>query len=146
MIAVDAATSRRVLEGMPHRPPMRLIETVIEACATAIVCQTQLRPDTIVVRDGRLSPLVAIELFAQAAAALMVWRAREGGAPIVSGMLLGTRRITLDGAPRVGEILTIRVEERWHTGPLAQFHGVLSRDDETIASGAINVAAGGPPA
>lgn len=138
-----AADSARILAGMPHEPPMRLIDAVVEVGASHIVCEAVITDEHVLLRDGRVPNVLAIELFAQAAAAYEVSRALDTGGGPVSGMLLGTRKIDLDTdgfAP--GDVLTIRAEELWGSGPLAQFACTVSRAGEQVASGSINVARG----
>ncbi len=136
-----------VVAQMPHQPPMRFIDEVLEVEEARIVCRCHLGEGHIMADAGRVTPLVAIELFAQAAAALMVYRAAKAGMPPTGGFLLGTRKVdvTVD-AFHLGDALTIDVKELWGNGPLAQFECVLTRDGDEVASGSINVAsAGGPP-
>ena len=136
-----------VVAQMPHQPPMRFIDEVVAVEDARIVCKAVLGESHIMADEGRVSPLVAIELFAQAAAALMVYRAAKAGAPPTGGFLLGTRKVDVNTEAFVtGDVLTIDVKEIWGNGPLAQFECLLSRDGDEVASGSINVAsAGGPP-
>ncbi len=136
-----------VVANMPHQPPMRFIDEVSSVEDARIVCRCRFSDEHIMANDGRVTPLVAIELFAQAAAALMVHRAAQAGAPPTGGFLLGTRKVDVNvDAFRSGDELTVDVRELWGNGPLAQFECVATRDGEEVARGSINVAsAGGPP-
>lgn len=146
---IGAAESARVLAGMPHEAPMLLIDHVMEIGASHIVCRAVITDEHILLREGRVPNVLVIELFAQTACAYEVSRALGcDGAP-VSGMLLGTRKIELDTEFFVpGDVLTIRAEELWGSGPLAQFACSISQEGRQIGSGSINVARGlpdGPP-
>jgi predicted hotdog family 3-hydroxylacyl-ACP dehydratase len=133
-----------VVAQMPHQPPMRFIDEVIEVGDGHIVCRSRIDDAHIMADDGRVSPLVAIELFAQAAAALMVHRAAQAGAPPTGGFLLGTRKVDVGvDTFRAGDELTIDVRELWGNGPLAQFDCHLTRNGVEVASGSINVASAG---
>ena len=136
-----------VVAQMPHQPPMRFIDEVVAVEDGRIVCRSHIRESHILAVEGRITPLVAIELFAQAAAALMVYRAGKAGTPTTGGFLLGTRKVDMMvDAFAPGDELTIDVTELWGDGPLAQFGCKLSRGGEEVAVGSINVAAaGGPP-
>jgi predicted hotdog family 3-hydroxylacyl-ACP dehydratase len=136
-----------VVAQMPHQPPMRFIDEVVEVEDARILCKCRLHDAHIMVVDGSVTPLVAIELFAQAAAALMVHRAAQAGAPPTGGFLLGTRKVDVNvDVFRPGDELTVDVKELWGSGALAQFECVLTRDGAEVATGSINVAsAAGPP-
>jgi len=135
-----------IVEWLPHHPPMRLVDEVVAADDRSATCRARIGEDHLLLEEGHVSPLLAIELFAQTAAALMVHRALGAGAEAPrSGMLLGTRKVEMSaGRFEVGDELTISVEEVWGSGPLAQFDCRLERDGEVVARGSINVAETGP--
>ena len=129
-----------VIERLPHRPPMRLIDEVVLASGRRLVARATIREDHILLEGGRVTPLLAIELFAQAAAALLVWLGGQGAPPAVSGYLLGTRKLDMDpGGFGPGDVLDIVVEETWSTPGLAQLTGELRRNGATVATGSVTV-------
>ncbi|MBW2461171.1 MAG: hypothetical protein JRH11_05960 [Deltaproteobacteria bacterium] len=136
-----------VVAQMPHQPPMRLIDEVVSVEGGHIQCRSRIQDDHILLDNGRVSALAAIELFAQAAAALMVYRATKAGVTPTGGYLLGTRKVDLEvDYFLIGDELTIDVNELWGNGPLAQFECSVAQGDTVLATGSINVAAaGGPP-
>ena len=135
-----------VIAGMPHAPPMRFLDGVVEVAGPRIVCTADIGPDHLLLEDddvGGVSGLVAIELFAQAAAALLVHHAGRDGRGATSGYLLGARKLVVT-VPRlgIGDRLVVHAEESFSQGPIAQFAGRLDRDGVEIARGAINVVHG----
>lgn len=131
-----------VIERLPHRPPMRLLDEVVEASGRRLVARARISDGHILLEDGRVSPLLAIELFAQAAAALLVWLGGKAGAPSVTGYLLGTRKLDMHADAFVpGDELDVVVEESWGTPGLAQLEGELHRGGELVARGVITVGA-----
>ena len=70
-----------VLDRMPHQPPMRLLDRVLSADESSIVCGVTIGEDHWLLDERReVSPAIAIELFAQAAAGvdgLSILRARR---------------------------------------------------------------------
>ena len=129
-----------LLDRIPHRPPMRLIDEVLEVGDAHIVTAATIAPSHILLRDGIVSPLLAIEIFAQSAAALVAHRSVAGGALHISGALLGTRSLDVftDGF-RVGDRLRAVAREAWGAGALAQFECDLYLDEARVAHGSINV-------
>jgi predicted hotdog family 3-hydroxylacyl-ACP dehydratase len=132
-----------VLERMPHKPPMLLVDEVVSVEGPRITVKAHISPDHILLEDGAISPLLAIELFAQAAAALMVHRSAQHGAGMESGYLLGTRKLELEvDAFHVGDELVVRAEELWGADALSQLDCTLERGGKVVAKGSINVARG----
>jgi predicted hotdog family 3-hydroxylacyl-ACP dehydratase len=131
-----------VIERMPHKPPMRLVDEVVSASDSAVVCRARIGEDHILREpNGRVSPLFAVELFAQTAAALMVYRSGQEGAGAFSGYLVGTRRIDIDiDAFDVGDEVLVTATELWGAGALAQLDCTVERGGVTVARGSINVA------
>jgi predicted hotdog family 3-hydroxylacyl-ACP dehydratase len=126
---------------------MLFLDDVVETSWTKIVTETTFGPDFLLAKDGRVSPLVVIELFAQSAAALMAHRSAQSDAPDVSGYLLGAWKldVTVDSFS-VGDTVRTEAEEKWGAGALAQFACKCFVGDQIVAEGAINVAAGQLPA
>jgi predicted hotdog family 3-hydroxylacyl-ACP dehydratase len=99
--------------------------------------------------DGEVSPIAAIEFFAQSAAVLMSHRTSGSDPNPVAGALLGTRGVEfLVPMLRVGDVLRVVAKESWGAGALAQFDCELFRtsatqtEPELCAQGTINVVAG----
>lgn len=131
---------------MPHRPPMLLLDRMVACTDAEAICEKTIREDDVFVEDGGISALVALELFAQTAAAHFGYLGMARGSGFASGALLGTRKLEL-GVARlaVGDALEVRVTQVMSMPPAAQYECALSRGGETIAKGTINVAMGPPP-
>lgn len=140
-------TLGKILDHLPHKGPMLLLDEVTAVGADRIATRVTVRDEHILLEeDGTLSSLVAIELFAQSAASLMVHRSMSKDASPVTGALLGSRKFDVH-APRlqVGDVLEIEAVERWGQGQLAQLQCTMKRGDELVAEGAINVVSGPLP-
>ena len=126
---------------------MLFLDRVLSVGAVQVETETTFRTDFLMARDGIISPLVCIELFAQSAAALMAHRSALANAPKVSGALLGTRALICH-VPHfvVGDTVRTVAIEVFGVGVLAQFECKLYRKttegEELAAEGSINVAAG----
>ena len=127
---------------MPHRPPMLLLDTLVEHGEEHVVCDKTFGPSDLFVEDGRITALVAIELFAQAAAAHFGYSGLVRGGAAATGALLGARRIDLlvPSYP-VGERLVVRARQIGLMPPAAQYECSLEDAAGTVlAHGTINVA------
>lgn len=125
---------------------MLFLDDIVSVSWTQIVTKTVFGPEFLLAKDGRVSPLVTLELFAQSAAALMAHRQAQTDAPDVSGFLLGARKLdVMVDSFAVGDEVHTEAEEKWGAGALAQFACRCLVGDRVVAEGAINVAAGSLP-
>ena len=103
-----------IVDYLPHRGQMVLLDRVLEASAERILCALTLREDSPFCRDGRVPAYVGIEYMAQAAGALMGWHARsQGGLPKI-GFLTSVRKFVFTGGAEgfvAGETLTVEARE-----------------------------------
>ena len=128
---------------IPHRPPMLLVDEVVEHEGPRVICRTTIREDMPFVTDGEVPILIALELFAQAACSLVALLATRRGTAMQSGAFLGTRSVSLQpGVLRVGDVVDIHCLQTMAIGRTAQVECRLVRAGETLAAGAINVMAG----
>ncbi len=131
-------------------PPMQ----TVDALPASRLSIDALRPQVGQMMSMAVSPVAAIELFAQSAAVLMSHRTSGSDPNPVAGALLGTRGVDFHVPTlRVGDVLRVVAKEGWGAGALAQFDCELFRvgpsepgagesesEGETLcASGTINV-------
>jgi predicted hotdog family 3-hydroxylacyl-ACP dehydratase len=86
---MNDAASIKVEEFIPHRLPMRLVESITSVDDANIVTRAQVRDTWPTVRKGRAHTLMLIELIAQTAAVLQGWRERSEGKAGIGGLLVG---------------------------------------------------------
>jgi predicted hotdog family 3-hydroxylacyl-ACP dehydratase len=138
-------TGRSLASLVPHRPPMLLVDELVSHEGRGIVCRTTIREDHLFLQRDGVSSILAIELFAQTAAALVGLLAPPGGPSLAQGALLGSRQISLyTDVLKVGDVLEIHCTESWTIEMAAQIDCALYRGTEKIAEGTINVMAGEP--
>lgn len=129
---------------------MLLVDQLLEHDDQRAVIEKTFREGELFVEDGAVSAFVAVELFAQAAAAHFGYAGLLRGGLFSSGALLGTRKIELR-APRfpVGRRLVVRATQIFAMPPAAQYDCVLvdasGPEEQVLAEGTINVALGPPP-
>lgn len=131
-----------LVELVPHRPPMLLLDALTAVEDTAVAVRATIRAGDPFVDGDRASALLAVELFAQAVAALFAYKSRGGDTPF-SGVLLGARDLELL-VPflHVGDTLDVSCRETWASGPVAQYTCTLHRGPERLAGGSITVLRG----
>jgi len=101
-----------IADYLPHRPPMVLIDRVVEAAELRIVCEITLQVDSPFCNGGAVPAWVGIEYMAQTIGALAGWRAQAKQLPVKVGFLVGTRHYQSHVSQfHVGDILRITAEE-----------------------------------
>lgn len=129
---------------LPHRPPMRMLDELVHHDAERAVCAKTFHAGEAFVEGEAACALVALELFAQTAAAHFGYAGMQRGAPMGTGALLGSRKIELfTPALPVGERLLVEVRQTLVMPPMAQFDcNLRGTDGRLLAEGTINVAVG----
>ncbi len=84
-----------IVELIPHRPPMLLLERVVSFEADRVVCGARPSLGCIFVREGAIPGVATLEYMAQAAAACLAL-ARPGGRTLgARGFLVAARRFSI---------------------------------------------------
>ncbi len=146
-----STTFGSVTDYIPHRPPMLLIDQIVEVTDNRAVCRSTIHPDCVFARAGVVHPTAMIEFVAQACAIWVgVKNAREGAAPQL-GLIVACREVELAvNSFAIGDELTITATKILGEDQLAAFKGTVSRGDELCVTIQLSVvdaalAGGGPP-
>ena len=130
------ASSYRLEDLLPHRPPMVLLDEVVsvDEKARSIVASATIREEW---REN----WSAIELMAQAAAALagIFDRVSGSGRPARPGFLLGTRRIRFEVPSfEVGRKYLVTAKDVFSDAESASFECTVRDGDAVVASAVLN--------
>jgi len=129
----DDAPPIDIEQLIPHRLPMRLVETVKKVDDDSIETTAVVRDTWPTARNGRVQTLILIELLAQTAAALQGWRERHEDKAGIGGLLVGIPEARSQLAPLpIGTqlVCSVRISHGVHnylafTGQVADANGVL---------------------
>lgn len=129
-----------VAELLPHGPPMRLVDGIVETVPDGIVCRTRIGDDFVFLRGDEVDVVVTIELVAQTIGCYAGLRDHAEGKPSRPGLLVGCRTARFV-APclRRGDDLLIRVTSQWVRESVASFTGEVTRDGQLVASVELSV-------
>ena len=136
-----------IVELVPHRPPMLLLDRVLSYDGDCVVCETVLGPDSPFAEQGEVPAVVGIEYMAQTIAAGAGLSARDkGDQGGRMGFLLGCRSlsITVDSF-QIGDRLTIEARRTWGEKELGSFACKVQRDGQVLVEGALTVYQGPLP-
>ncbi len=130
-----------VASYLPHRPPMLLIDDIVEVTSDRGVVRTTIHPDCVFAIDGRVHPTAMIEFVAQACAIAVGVTASREGKPPRTGIILGCREITFSvDSFAVGDELVITTERVFGQTQLAAFACTVSRGGEVCVKIHMSVA------
>ena len=120
---------------LPHRPPMLFIERVLGWDDTGGVCRGRIDPDACLAAASPLVPAsAAIEVAAQAMAAIEACRSGDGGKPRRGYLVaMAQTELSVSGFP-VGSVLTVEVGRTTWSPPMARASARVAVADQEIVS------------
>lgn len=125
---------------IPHRNAMLLVDTLVESESGKGVVLTTLKSDCIATAgDGIISPLIPIELMAQAYAAIKGWEIRNAGKNFPVGYLVGVQKFQNLAQAQSGHQLRIEVKTVGEFEGFAVVDGTVSQGETTVAQGRIKL-------
>jgi predicted hotdog family 3-hydroxylacyl-ACP dehydratase len=117
-----------------HRPPLLLVDRLVEFGEDAGLVETTIRQDNILLNGkGRLEDAAAVELIAQAYAVVKGYHNLIEGRPQRMGYLVGVRSAEIFDRPAVGDCLRISVRTTTDVGPFKAAKGEVSRAGKVMA-------------
>lgn len=120
---------------VPHGPPMRAIERLVEWAPGRAICELHVRDTMPFVQKGRVASVVTLEYMAQAVAACLGHEAYVSGGGIRVGMLIGLRRMELlRPSIAVGSRVLIEVERQRGNDEVSTFRGETRVGDTLVAT------------
>ncbi|MDR1191804.1 MAG: hypothetical protein LBK60_09125 [Verrucomicrobiales bacterium] len=121
---------------MFHRPPMLMVDDLLESDAGGGVAALTVRPDNLFLdADGRLSRAGLMEVMAQSFAATEVYQAWLAGIVKPPGYLVGLERVEFRGDAAVGDTLTVTVCSEGNVDRVALVSGVARRGGTLLVTG-----------
>jgi predicted hotdog family 3-hydroxylacyl-ACP dehydratase len=126
---------------LPHRAPMRWIDTLTSCDETTSTATTCFDPDHFAVADGALLESALIECLAQTAAAATGERARARGhsGEARGGMLAAVSNFRMLARPPLGKTLLCEVRDLKRFGAMLLISGTVSCEGQTIAIGELTL-------
>ncbi|MGE5284250.1 MAG: 3-hydroxyacyl-ACP dehydratase [Actinomycetota bacterium] len=125
---------------LPHRAPMRLVDTLVSAGDRCAVTESFLPRSAIIAdAEGRIDEVAFVELIAQSYAAFKGYSDRMDGKPPGEGFLVGVRRLGITGSAYAGDRLQTSIRTVAAIGGFAVVEGAVTRGDETLASGTLKL-------
>ncbi len=132
---------------LPHAGDMILLDEVSRYDDDSLTARAVIRPGPYSLPDGSLPPWLGMELMAQAVGAWAGCQARQAGAAVKLGFLLGTRRYECHaGSLPAGVAVTVDVRRGLiDASGMSVFECELRDDARLLAQARLNVYQPGDP-
>ncbi|NLV24079.1 MAG: 3-hydroxyacyl-ACP dehydratase [Deltaproteobacteria bacterium] len=125
---------------IPHRLPMRLIETLESCDGTTGVVRVCADPgNPFVDEDGTLSAVALLELLAQSYAAVQGYADSCAGVPVRRGYLVGVRQIEFFDGAKLEDSLQVEVHNKVSFQGFVVVEGKLFRDGILLVQGSFKL-------
>lgn len=136
----ESESTLPIRELLPHRPPMLLVDRLVEATPDGVVCEVSICPDSVYSTSNGVPNVVVLECMAQAVGVFVGLSSRHEGKPIRDGYLVGVNnaQFNVDGFA-IGAKLRISAKRIWGNVPFASFECKTTVDDIEAASATLNV-------
>ncbi len=125
---------------IPHRSPMRLVDSLVSFGDSSGVVEANISYDCILVDvDGALDEAAFIELLAQSYAVIKGYDDTLLGKEISEGYLVGIKKMHVIGRAYAGDQLFINIRTVGRFEGFAVAEGEIVRGKETVAVGTIKL-------
>ena len=125
---------------IPHRAPMRLVDTLVSVTDGCAVAESVLPRSTMMADgEGKIDEVACMELIAQSYAAFRGYMDRMNGKPPGDGFLVGVRNLEITGTAYAGDRLLTSIRTVAAFGGFAVVEGAVTRGDETLATGTLTL-------
>ena len=139
-MTIDLTLPMPAEQLIPHRLPMRLVETLISYGNAAGLVEARPTADGILVdTDGALDEVALVELLAQGYAVIKGYDDLVNGKEISKGYLVGVRKLRITGRARAGNRLLVRISTVGSFEGFAVAEGEIDCAGDIIASGTIKL-------
>lgn len=127
-------------ELLPHRPPMRWVDALVDCTDTTAVATVRIEPEHFAVENGTLLETALVECVAQTVAAALGQRRSASGqnASANKGMLIGVSNFRIETRPKAGQMLTIETREVKRLGPMLLVAATITCEGELVATGELS--------
>ena len=120
---------------VPHRAPLCFVDRLIEFSEGSGVVEAIIaEKNPLVDEKGNADPVIAVELMAQAYAAIKGYHDMRSGNPVKKGFLASVRDFVVAAPICAGDRLSVTVKTVTTIGAFAVADAFVSREGSTIAS------------
>ncbi|MFO7814063.1 MAG: hypothetical protein R6V21_13945 [Pelovirga sp.] len=127
-------------ELIPHRPPMRLVERLLEVDGKNGIVEARIASAALLTAaDGMLEDLALVEIMAQSYATLKGYIDRRDQLPVRQGFLVGIKKMVCHASVQADDLLLVHIRTIAELDDFAVAEGEVRRGNEVIAEGDVKV-------
>jgi predicted hotdog family 3-hydroxylacyl-ACP dehydratase len=128
-------------ELIPHRPPMRWVDALIDCAETTATCTARFSAGQLAANQGAVTETALVECVAQTVAAALGHRLRIAGNSETPnhGLLVAVSNFKIISQPPINQTLTIEVRELKRLGPMLMIAGKISCEGRLVAQGELSL-------
>ncbi len=146
---MSVASLPSLIELLPHRPPMLLLDELLDHDAKSATCSVTIRESSTFAEPLGVPAWVALEYCAQCVAAYAGLKARAKGGEPRTGLLVAARDFVLHAEYfQPGETLIVHARIEFGEERVGRFDCDVRRDGRVVAKASLSVYLpehGGPP-
>lgn len=137
----DGLTLPLPAEGLvPHRPPVLLVDEIVEVAGGETIVEARLKAESpLAEQGGRIDGLAALEVMAQAYAAVKGYRDSLQGKAPGKGFLVGVRSFRITESLHVGDTLHVAVKTVADIAGFAVAEAEVTRHGNRIATATLKM-------
>jgi predicted hotdog family 3-hydroxylacyl-ACP dehydratase len=128
---------------IPHRPPMRWLDALVECTETTATATVCFPADSAAVAEGLVLEAALVECVAQTVAAAAGARAARRGhlgqGMTAAGMLVSVSNFTIHRRPTAAEPLLIHIRELKRLGLMLRVAGEVTGGAQSVAAGELTL-------
>ncbi len=125
---------------VPHRPPMLLIDRLLESDGSKGVVEAEIGADFLFLDEqGTVETVALIEMIAQSYAAMQGFVDRNQGGDVRQGFLVGVKTFVEHLPARLGDKLQIELKTVAEVEGFAIAEGLVRRDKDILAHAEITI-------
>ncbi len=131
----STAPGPELAELVLHRPPMRLLDSVVAHGEREITCAATIGADHAFLEGSEVDVLVCVELVAQAVAAYVGYQDYLAGRKPKIGFMVSCREASFEvPSLLLGDTLLIEARHVWGEADLGSFKGTVRRGGLVVAT------------
>ena len=123
-----------ILDYIPQRPPMVMVDTLTKASLKSATSGFKIREDNIFLKEERLDSPGLIENIAQTAADSAGYHFKKNKLPVKVGFIGSIKKLQIKSWPMIGDELTTTIEEVNEVMNVKIIEGSISCKGIVIAS------------
>ena len=100
---------RAITDYIPQRPPMVMIDELIEADGESAVSSFHILPSTIFITDGKFSEAGLVENIAQTAAVMLGHQCALKNIPVSIGFIAAVKDLKINFVPEINSVIQTKV-------------------------------------